>query len=160
ARQGLTIFEALRLAKRVAEALGVAHKQGVVHRDVKPSNIFLRSGDVEQAVVLDFGVARPAEMNSVLTRTGAVVGTPGYMSPEQARGDREIDARADVFSLGGVLFKCLTGQAAFAAESVVAQLAKILFYEAPHVRELRPGVPLELDDLVARMLAKEASRRP
>jgi tetratricopeptide (TPR) repeat protein len=88
-----------------------------------------------------------------------IVGTPGYMSPEQARGEREIDARADVFSLGGVLFKCLTGQPAFGGESVVAQLAKILFSEAPHVRELRPDVPPLFADVIARMLSKEPARR-
>ena len=92
-------------------------------------------------MVLDFGVARLAEARTDLTHTGTVLGTPGYMSPEQARGEREVDARADVFSFGGVLFKCLTGQAAFAAESVVAQLAKILFAAAPRPQELRPELP-------------------
>src|SRR6185369_6749728 len=99
-RSGLTIPETLALGVRAAGALGAAHARGVVHRDIKPSNIFLPGGDVAQAKILDFGIARAGQGSLGNTGTGIMVGTPGYMSPEQARGLKTIDARADVFSLG------------------------------------------------------------
>ena len=105
----LEIAEALQLARTAAEALAAAHARGVVHRDIKPGNLFLPAGDVARLKVLDFGIARLQLASHAMTRTGMTLGTPGYMAPEQARGERDVDARADVFALGCVLFECLTG---------------------------------------------------
>jgi tetratricopeptide (TPR) repeat protein len=156
-REGLTAGESLLLARRVAAALGAAHARGVVHRDVKPSNLFLPGGVVDHVKVLDFGVARALGGTSAMTRTGVVVGTPGYMSPEQVAG-HHVDARADVFALGCVLFECLTGRPAFVAEHALALLAKIMVEEAPRLPE---GLaPAGTSALLARMLAKEPAARP
>src|SRR5215468_5963651 len=158
-RGPLTLGESVTLATRVAEALGVAHARGIVHRDLKPSNLMLPGGRVDQVKVLDFGIAQ-REGKTQLTRTGAMLGTPGYMAPEQARASSQIDARADVFALGCVLFQCLTGVPPFDGETTAAILAKILFGTAPRVRELWPEVPESLDGLVAQMLAREPALRP
>ncbi len=159
AEGGLSVDEALRVIVRVAEALANAHAHGVVHRDVKPSNVFLLEGDLGNAVLIDFGIARVEGATRGATRTGTTVGTPGYMSPEQARGD-PLDARADVYSLGCVLYECLTGRPVFEGEHAIALLAKILMAPPPRVSESLPDVPEELDLLVARMLAKNPDDRP
>ena len=159
ARGPMPIDEAVALALRVADALGLVHARGVVHRDIKPSNVFLPAGVVGEAKLLDFGIARSSAGSHVRTGTGMVLGTPGYMAPEQARGERTVDARADVFSLGCVLYESLTGEPAFCGEHLMAVLAKILLAEAPRVRSLRP-VPAPLDALVASMLAKSRDGRP
>ncbi|MDF2692823.1 MAG: Adenylate cyclase, partial [Labilithrix sp.] len=99
-RGPLTVEETIALGSRVAAALGAAHAHGVVHRDVKPSNLFLPAGRVEEVKVVDFGLARAPATSSLLTRSGVLLGTPGYMAPEQARGDSTIGPAADVFSLG------------------------------------------------------------
>ncbi|HEX3906171.1 MAG TPA: protein kinase [Polyangia bacterium] len=154
-----TIAETVTLARRTAEALAYAHKRGVVHRDIKPGNLFLPGGAIDRLKVLDFGIARFTSGAGRLTRTGKVIGTPGYMAPELVRGAREITPRADVFSLGCVIFQCLTGRAVFEAEAPTALLAKILLVEAPRVRELAPHVPASVDECVARMLAKNPEDR-
>jgi eukaryotic-like serine/threonine-protein kinase len=159
AREHPTIAETVGLARRTAEALAYAHKRGVVHRDIKPGNLFLPGGAIDRLKVLDFGIARLTSGVGRLTRTGKVIGTPGYMAPELVRGAREITPRADVFSLGCVMFQCLTGRAVFEAEAPTALLAKILLVEAPHVRDLAPHVPASVDDCVARMLAKNPEDR-
>jgi tetratricopeptide (TPR) repeat protein len=158
-RGPLAASEAVTLATRVAEALGAAHARGVVHRDLKPSNLFLPGGRIEQVKVLDFGVAR-REGRTHLTQTGMMIGTPGYMAPEQARAAGPIDARADVFSLGCVLFQCLTGVPPFDGDTAAAILAKILFGTPPRVSELWPDVPEDLDALVAQMLSSDPAQRP
>jgi tetratricopeptide (TPR) repeat protein len=159
ARGRLAVGEAVTLLTRVAEAVASAHAEGIVHRDLKPSNLFLPDCDVARVKVLDFGVARLGEA-SAFTRTGALLGTPGYMAPEQARGERGVDERADVFALGCVLFEALTGEAAFPGAHGIAVLAKVLFEEAPRLADVRPEVPLALGDLVGRMLAKDPADRP
>ena len=106
AREPPSPSEALALIGRAAETLAVAHARGVVHRDLKPSNLFLVGRDLAHVKVLDFGVARLTREQASLTVAGEVVGTPGYMAPEQARGERSVDGRADVFALGCVLFEC------------------------------------------------------
>ena len=159
-RGALEVGDSVALARRVAEALSAAHAQGIVHRDVKPRNLFLVDGDLRKVLLLDFGLARMAEQGTALTATGLVLGTPGYVAPEQVRGARDIGPPADVFSLGCVLFKCLTGAAPFVGEDIVALLAKVLFEDAPLASELRREVPAELDELIARMLAKDAKERP
>jgi hypothetical protein len=158
-RQALDVEETLVLARRVAEALGFAHEKGLVHRDVKPGNLFLVGGKVEETKLIDFGIARLLA-DADLTTIGLAIGTVGYMAPEQARGERNIDARADVFSLGCVLFKCVTGHAPFAGSNLTAVLAKTLFEDAPRLSEMKPGVSHALELLVARMLAKDSGQRP
>jgi tetratricopeptide (TPR) repeat protein/tRNA A-37 threonylcarbamoyl transferase component Bud32 len=160
ARTGLTMDESVKLVGRVAEILAFAHARGIVHRDIKPGNIFLRDKKLDDVIVLDFGIARLGMSATAITGTGVMLGTLGYMAPEQARGAKQIDARADVFALGAVLYKCLTGQPAFSGEDAVAVLAKALFEEAPRVSALRKDVPRALDDLVARLLAKNPEERP
>ncbi len=156
----LTVRESVALAARLADALSALHAKSVVHRDVKPSNVVLPAGDVAAAKLLDFGVARFATTGGGMTRTGTRVGTPGYMAPEQARGDRDVDSRADVFALGCVLFQCLTGRAPFLGDHEMAVLAKILLEDAPLASEITQGLPRPLVDLVARMLSKAPELRP
>src|SRR5678816_1654768 len=158
-RGPLPLGESVTLATRVAEALGAAHARGIVHRDLKPSNLILPGGRVDLVKVLDFGIAQ-REGKTQLTQTGMMLGTAGYMAPEQARTGEPIDARADVFALGCVLFQCLTGVPPFDGDTTAAILAKILFGTAPRVSELWPEVPESLDSLVAQMLAPEPALRP
>ncbi len=157
-RQPLSIDHALVLAERVALALGAAHKKGVVHRDVKPTNLFLPGGRVEQVKVLDFGVARAA-FGADLTQTQTRIGTPAYMSPEQARGDRQLGPAADVFGLGVVLYQCITGRKPFLGEDLMALIARILLDDPAPVREVAPACPAEVETLIMRMLAKEPEER-
>ncbi len=159
-RVGLGAGEAVRIATRVAAALGAAHARGVIHRDIKPGNLFLVDGDPDRVKVLDFGIARIQAANDAMTRTGTAIGTPSYMAPEQARGSSDLDARADVFSLGCVLFECLCGRPPFRGSNAGAVLAKILLEEAPSIRAMREDLPAELEELVARMLAKQPAGRP
>lgn len=160
ARTGLTMGEAVRVVTRVAETLAVVHGKGVVHRDIKPSNVILRDGDVDRPTLIDFGIARMGLGPSPITTTGVMLGTLGYMAPEQARGNKLVDARADVFALGAVLFKCLTGLPAFAGDDEIAVLAKILFETPPRARDVRADVPAALDDLLGRMLSRDPLQRP
>jgi tetratricopeptide (TPR) repeat protein len=155
---GLPFDDCIVIASHLAAALACAHAAGVVHRDIKPSNVLLVGGDVTRVKLLDFGVAGGDMLASFAGPS--VVGTPGYMAPEQARGDSRVDARADVFSLGCLLFECLTGRPAFAGTQVVTVLARILLEPAPRLRELLPDAPPRLDSLLARMLDKDPERRP
>lgn len=156
----LTLDESVVLARRVAEALGAIHAHSIVHRDIKPQNLFLPGGDVDRVKLVDFGIARRRIETRAVTRTNAFVGTPAYTAPEQARGSSAVSARADVFSLGCVLFECLAGRPPFVGDDLMAILVKILFDEAPRVSELRADVSPALVDLVARMLCKDPSGRP
>ncbi len=160
ARRGLTVRETLELGARVAAALGAAHARGIVHRDVKPSNVFLPGGDLARAKVLDFGLARLGGASVALTRSGMVVGTPAYMAPEQVRGTGTVDARADVFALGCVLYECLAGTSAFQGGSLMAVFAKVLLEEPRRLSAVRPEVPEEVARLVHRLLEKEPAARP
>jgi serine/threonine protein kinase/tetratricopeptide (TPR) repeat protein len=156
----LGLAESVALVRRVAEALGTAHARGVVHRDVKPTNVFLVGGRTSDVKLLDFGIARRGGEASALTMVGTMLGTPGYSAPEQVRGAKRIDPRADVFALACVLWKCLAGRSPFAGPDSLAVLAKVLFDEAPRIREVVPMAPPELDDLLARMLSKDRALRP
>jgi tetratricopeptide (TPR) repeat protein len=159
-RFALTPAESLEIARRVAEALGAAHAKGVIHRDIKPSNIMLAGGQLDSVKVVDFGVARVTDATRMATRTGVMVGTPGYMAPEQARGNREVTAAADVFAVACVLYECLTGRHIFVGDNVMAVLAKILLEETPRLRDARPDLPDALDRLLTRALAKQPEVRP
>ena len=159
-RQRLTPHEALLLVRRAAEALATAHRQGIVHRDLKPSNLFLREGRPEDVVLLDFGLARYARPDLLgVTRQGTLLGTPGYMAPEQASCKPQLTPSADIFSLGCVLHECLTGQSPFAAPHFSAALAKVLLSEPPRLHALCPEAPPGLQGLVDHMLEKEPARR-
>ncbi|TKD13093.1 protein kinase domain-containing protein [Polyangium fumosum] len=159
-RGPLTLRDCLTLAKCAADALAAAHRRGIVHRDIKPTNMFLRDDRLDRVTLLDFGIARQAFATTGITGTGFIMGTPGYMAPEQARGDFDIGPSADVFSLGCVLFECLTGKPPFVARDPIALLAKVLFEDVPAVESIRPDTPPELAALLARMLDKNALARP
>ena len=155
----MPVGEALRIAGEVADALDYAHRHGIVHRDIKPANILLEEG---HAVVADFGIARAlarSTENLRITGTGTFIGSPVYMSPEQALGDEEIDGRTDVYSLGCVLYEMLTGEPAFAAGSVQAVIAKHLTSEPPKPCTDCPDLPPAVDDVVSRALAISAADR-
>jgi eukaryotic-like serine/threonine-protein kinase len=155
----LPVDEALRLTREVALALDFAHRHGVIHRDIKPENILLVDG---QALVADFGIGRAlgeATEDDRLTQTGVVVGTPAYMSPEQATGERELDGRTDIYSLGVVLYEMLAGEPPFSGPTMQSVVAKRLTGEVPSVRRLRPAVPEWLEQVVRRALASLAADR-
>ncbi len=160
ARIGLSPAEAVLVVRNLADALVEAHHQGVVHRDVKPDNIILENGDLSKLRLLDFGIAREMFESIPLTRTGTMVGTPSYMAPEQARGRPNIDERADVFSLGCLLYECLTGRRPFPGPTLVAVRTKVIMCEPTPVRRLCPDAPPRLVRLVAEMLAKDPNERP
>jgi len=167
-REGpLPIADALRIASEVADALTCAHAAGVIHRDIKPENILLagsHAGSPQRwhALVADFGVARlVAERDVGLTATGVSVGTPAYMSPEQASGERRIDGRSDVYALGCVLYEMLVGEPPFTGPTASAVIARHLSAPIPSVATVRPSVPPELDALVRQALDKvPADRTP
>ena len=154
----LAIPEALALARQVAGALDYAHREGVLHRDIKPENILLHEG---QPLLADFGIAlaRQSSDPGRLTETGMSLGTPHYMSPEQALGDPEIDGRADLYSLGCVLYELLTGNVPFSGPTREAALVRRLTERAPSVRSERAEVPEWIERAVARALAKEPADR-
>jgi tetratricopeptide (TPR) repeat protein len=157
-RQPLHYSEVLLLLRRAAEALAEAHEQLIIHRDIKPSNLFLHNGRVEELKLLDFGLAHVEASSERLTNLN-VVGTPAYMAPEQASSQSDISPAADIFSLGCVVYECLTGQTPFHAQHVAAIMAKILYAEPQPLRTMRPELPVGIQLLVDRMLAKEPSRR-
>jgi serine/threonine protein kinase/tetratricopeptide (TPR) repeat protein len=158
-REPLTLAETLVFGQRAAEALGAMHERGVVHRDLKPSNLFLEERDPERVKLIDFGIARRA-VGPDVTRTGVLLGTPGYIAPEQALGDRLVDARADVFALGCVLFKCLTGEGAYGGEDDLTVLLRVVKGTARRARDVVPRIPEELDTFVAWMLERLPADRP
>lgn len=156
----LDLHATLALGIRVAEALAEAHAHGIIHRDVTPRNLLLPGGDVEQVKIADFGIARVGWTVRQPTRTGVVLGTPGYMSPEQARGSATVGPRADIFALGCVLHECLTGAPLFTGDHILAVLAKLILEDAPRIRQRLPEAPAALDEMLARMLEKDPDRRP
>jgi eukaryotic-like serine/threonine-protein kinase len=157
-RGPLCLADAVTLGIVVADALHAAHRVGLVHRDIKPSNLLICGGDPRTVKVLDFGIVRWHGRG--MTASGQAFGTPGYMAPEQARSAGRVDARADVFSLGCVLFEALTGVGVFCGENIMAVLAKVMMEPAPALSEALPGAPLALEALLAKMLEKEADARP
>ena len=162
ARSRLDFSEICEIVRPLARALEAAHEHGVIHRDLKPDNIFLvdRRGDASLVKLLDFGIAKLAREEHRLERTatGAMVGTPQYIAPEQAKG-YAIDHRVDIYALGGIVFELLTGHPPFQADNAMVMVAKHLM-EAPPRPSSLADVPPELDDLVLRMLSKAPEGRP
>jgi serine/threonine protein kinase/tetratricopeptide (TPR) repeat protein len=153
----LPVDEAVRLVRQVASALGHAHSHGLIHRDIKPENILLHEGE---AMVTDFGIALAAgNEQERLTQTGLMVGTPEYMSPEQAAGERTIDARSDVYSLACVLYELLAGAPPHMATSARSVIARRFSEPPPRIRRVRPAVPAALDEAIARALAVNPEQR-
>jgi len=157
-REGrLTLEDALRITNDVATALAYAHRHGVLHRDVKPENILLAGG---HALIADFGLARAIGAECTrLTRTGVIVGTVYYMSPEQLREDPDLDQRVDVYSLGCILYEMLTGAPPYTGGSLRELATRILRAPVPSARLQRPEVPDPIDQAVTRALAKPAAAR-
>jgi TolB-like protein/tetratricopeptide (TPR) repeat protein len=153
----LPVDDALRIATEAARALEYAHQHGVVHRDIKPENILLtRDGST---LVADFGIARALGDDDGLTQTGFAIGTPAYMSPEQAAGDRALDARTDLYSLGSVLYEMLAGEPPYTGPTAQAIAAKRLTEAAPSVRAVRPSVSAAVDEAIRKVLAPVAADR-
>jgi serine/threonine protein kinase len=162
----LPVDEALSILVRVVSAVGTAHTAGVWHRDLKPDNIFLaETPEGIEVKVLDFGIAKIATSEggaatAELTATGAMLGTPYYMSPEQAFGEKRIDHRSDIWSLGIVMYRCLTGQLPTKADNL-GQIMKIIMVRSiPRLAESAPELPRSIAELVDRMLGYEPSERP
>jgi serine/threonine protein kinase len=155
----LSVSDTLRVARDLLDALGHAHQLGIVHRDVKPENVVISPS--RGAVLLDFGIARAivTSISREITRAGLTVGSSSYMSPEQINGEQKIDGRSDLYSVGCVLFECLAGRPPFVwrKEAVVLQLH--LTEPAPDVRTIRPDVPPDLANAIAKALAKQPGER-
>src|SRR5688572_4015617 len=163
----LSVEQAVHLAREVADALDYAHGRQIVHRDIKPENILLSGG---HAVVADFGVAKalaigqhtegsPAGDPSALTQLGFAIGTPNYMAPEQATGRDDVDARADQYSLGCVLYEMLAGSPPFAGGTAQSVVARNMTAPRPHVGKVRREVPDPLEDVIIRAMAIEPADR-
>jgi serine/threonine-protein kinase len=161
----LPLRDAVKYVTESAEALGEAHRLGIVHRDIKPANLFLstRGNGTRLVKVLDFGISKVAHDGlmggSGATRTEAVMGTPMYMSPEQLRSSRDVDARADVWSLGIVFYELLTGTFPFEGESIPVLFASILGLPYKPIRKQRPDLPPAIEEIMAKCLEKDRDKR-
>jgi serine/threonine protein kinase len=149
--------EAVHIVRQVCHALGAAHAHGIVHRDVKPENVFL-AGPTGTVKVLDFGISKVLETSDGLTKTGTVMGTPDYMAPEQARGDR-VDSRADIYAVGAILYRALTGRKPFEGNDAMAILTAVLTQEPVRPSTLEPKIPLSLELVVQQTMAKMPNER-
>src|SRR3954467_4484188 len=157
-REGrLPVNEALRITLDAAQALQYAHEQGIIHRDVKPENLLLTPDG--NTLVADFGIARAADSDEHITRGGATIGTPAYMSPEQADGAMPVDARTDVYSLAAVLYEMLAGAPPYAGTTAMSVIAKWLSEPVPSARAGRPEVPEGVDRAIRRALSRSAGER-
>jgi serine/threonine protein kinase len=163
----LTVTQILRLGREIARGLAAAHEKGLIHRDIKPANIWLEtvvdeSGGnkkIYRVKLLDFGMARLQEQTQGLTRHGMVVGTPFYMSPEQATSSK-IDARSDLFSLGVVLYQLSTGMLPFQGETAISVMSALIKETPPAVHQVNPDIPRKLSRLISTLLAKSPEERP
>jgi len=157
----MPIADARRILREVADALGYAHQNGVVHRDIKPDNVLLDAG-TGRAMVTDFGIARAATEEggaSRLTATGAAIGTPAYMSPEQCAGDREIDGRSDLYSLGAVAYQMIAGEPPFTGGNTPSMMMRQVMERPVPLGQRRAGVPADLERIVMRLLEKDPGNR-
>ena len=156
--QQLPLHDALRITREAAEALQYAHEHNIIHRDIKPENILMLGG---HALVADFGIARAVSEagGEKLTQTGMAMGTPYYMSPEQALGSDRVDARSDVYSLGCVLYELLIGQPPFTGPNAMAIMARHSMEKVPSLQVVRSSVPDEVEDIVLHALEKTPADR-
>src|SRR5262249_17432835 len=158
-REGkLPVVEVIRIGRETADGLAAAHERGLIHRDIKPANLWLE-GKRSRVKILDFGLARPVQQAAELTHLGMIVGTPAFMAPEQARGQR-VDYRSDLFSLGCVLYRMAAGTLPFKGSDALALLSALITDEPRDPRELNPEMPGALADLVMQLLAKDPAARP
>jgi serine/threonine protein kinase len=155
----LGILEAMQLAQRLAHALGSAHRAGILHRDLKPSNVMLPGGDLRKAMLIDFGVAHTSQ-SAPGADEGLLLGTLGYLAPEQARGDATLDPRVDVFGLGCLLYRLITGRLPFEGNDAATALQHMMRNGAPRADLWADALPAGLVDLLSRMLAVDPSDRP
>jgi serine/threonine-protein kinase len=166
----LPVERSLRIARQVASALGAAHAKGIYHRDVKPENVYLvRRGEADFVKVVDFGISKAVKQGSPeeggdayrLTHTGLLLGTPLYMSPEQARGDEDLDHRVDIWALGVMMYECLTGEVPFRANNYLGIISQVLTHTAAPPSQVRPelGIPDAVEAVVMRAMAKDRGQR-
>jgi serine/threonine-protein kinase len=159
AREGqMEVAEALKLSREVGAALAYAHGHGVIHRDIKPENVLIAEG---HTLVADFGVARAIEeaREDILTAPGVALGTPDYMSPEQARGTRRLDGRSDIYSLCCMLYEMLAGEPPFPGDDETAVMARRVMEDPPHIRDVRKDVPRAVDRIMRKGMATNPKRR-
>jgi serine/threonine-protein kinase len=166
----LPVERSLRIARQVASALGAAHAKGIFHRDVKPENVYLvRRGEADFVKVVDFGISKAVKQGGPeegaeayrLTHTGLLLGTPLYMSPEQARGDEDLDHRVDIWALGVMMYECLTGEVPFRANNYLGIISQVLTHTAAPPSKVRPelGIPDAVEAVVMRAMAKDRAQR-
>ena len=156
----------LRIAQQAASALGAAHAKGIVHRDIKPENLFLlQRNNTDFVKVVDFGISKSLRASTEeeaaqrLTQTGMVLGTPLYMSPEQARGDEDLDHRVDIYALGVIMYESLAGRVPFAGTNYLSVISQVLNEEPKPLREIRPEISEELEAVIAKAMAKDRTQR-
>jgi serine/threonine protein kinase len=158
----LGVAQILHIARDIAEGLAAAHEKGLVHRDIKPGNLWLE-GSIEAGFrikILDFGLARAALDESQMTQSGAIVGTPAYMAPEQAHGNKPVDERADLFSLGCVLYRLCAGEAPFQADTTIGTLMAVVLNDPVALSRRNDSIPPDISQLIMQLLAKDPSLRP
>ncbi len=156
----LSVPQIVKLGREVALGLAAAHAQGLIHRDIKPGNLWLDRLHEGRAKILDFGLARPFESDIHITEPGTIVGTPAYMAPEQARGDRQLDPRVDLFGLGCVLYRLTTGEIPFRADHTLGVLTALAINTPKTPIQINDQIPLPLSDLIMKLLQKEPENRP
>jgi len=161
----LELGRAVRIVIQVCDALDAVHEAGIIHRDLKPDNIYLvpRGANPDFVKVLDFGISKFKSASfgqtATLTTTGSLIGTPSFMAPEQIDDGHDVDRRADIFALGGILYYALTANIPFTAETLYLLWVKICNEPSPSVTRLRPDIPIEIDDVISRALEKEPGKR-
>jgi serine/threonine-protein kinase len=161
----IPVRRAMAFGRQMASALGAAHERGIVHRDLTPSNVFLvPDPDVlygERAKILDFGIAKQVtrENREEVTGSGVVIGTPAHMSPEQCRGDRDVDGRSDVYALGVLMYRMVTGRLPFDSANTDEIVTHQLFHQCPPASTVDPRIPVDLSDVIQRCMAKDRAKR-
>ncbi|MCL2825039.1 MAG: protein kinase, partial [Polyangiaceae bacterium] len=159
ARKPLGMADSVEVVRRVAQAISAVHTRGIVHRDLKLTNVFVSYASKHKVKLIDFGVVKPCEPDDFVTSPGSIIGTPHFMAPEQAHGE-SVDVRADVYSLGAMLFRLVTGRHVFPTDHVIAFLGRLVVEDAPLASTVRFDVPRELDQVLAAALSRDREQRP